>query len=248
MTTEPATPVVTTDLTVGGMTCAACVRRVEKKLAKLEGVTATVNLATGGARVSHPPHVSPDELVATVEQAGYTAALPEPPKQQREEGRGGESDGTRQEFERLVITALLAVPVVVLSMVPDLQFRSWQWLCFVLAAPVAVWSAWPFHVRALRGLRHSTATMDTLVSLGVAASFAWSVYALFFGGAGVLGMTMPFSLLPEASDGTAHVYLEVAVVVPLFVLTGRFLAARGCGGLSGSRFAVCWGVAKRVSA
>ncbi|WP_371573538.1 heavy metal translocating P-type ATPase [Streptomyces sp. NBC_01314] len=230
MTTEPATSVVTTDLTVGGMTCAACVRRVEKKLAKLEGVTATVNLATGGARVSHPPHVSPDELMATVEQAGYTAALPEPPKQQREEGQGGESDGTREELERLVLTALLAVPVVALSMVPDLQFRAWQWLCFVLATPVAVLSAWPFHVRALRGLRHSAATMDTLVSLGVAASFAWSVYALLFGGAGELGMTMPFSLLPEASDGTAHVYLEVAVVVPLFVLTGRFLEARARNG------------------
>ena len=173
MTTKPATSVVTTDLTVGGMTCAACVRRVEKKLAKLEGVTATVNLATGGARVSHPPHVSPDELMATVEQAGYTAALPEP-EQRREEGQGGESDDTRQELEQLVITALLAVPVVVLSMVPDLQFRAWQWLCFVLATPVAVWSAWPFHVRALRGLRHAAATMDTLVSLGVAASFAWS--------------------------------------------------------------------------
>ncbi|MDX3732005.1 heavy metal translocating P-type ATPase [Streptomyces caniscabiei] len=229
MTTEAATSVVTTDLTVGGMTCAACVRRVEKKLAKLEGVTATVNLATGGARVSHPPHVSPDELMATVEQAGYTAALPEP-EQRREEGQGGESDDTRQELEQLVITALLAVPVVVLSMVPDLQFRAWQWLCFVLATPVAVWSAWPFHVRALRGLRHAAATMDTLVSLGVAASFAWSVYALLFGGAGELGMTMPFSLVPEASDGTAHVYLEVAVVVPLFVLTGRFLEARARNG------------------
>ncbi|MGW7168564.1 heavy metal translocating P-type ATPase [Streptomyces sp. NPDC054884] len=247
MTTESTTSVVTTDLTVGGMTCAACVRRVEKKLSKLEGVTATVNLATGGARVSHPPHVSPDELVATVEQAGYTAALPEPLKQRHEEGRDGESDGTRQELERLVVTALLAVPVVVLSMVPDLQFRAWQWLCFVLAAPVAVWSAWPFHVRALRGLRHSTATMDTLVSLGVAASFAWSVYALFLGGAGVLGMTMPFSLLPEASDGTAHVYLEVAVVVPLFVLTGRFLEVRARNGTGAALRSLAQLAAKEVA-
>ncbi|ANS62445.1 cation-transporting P-type ATPase [Streptomyces lincolnensis] len=247
MTTEPATSVVTTDLTVGGMTCAACVRRVEKKLAKLEGVTATVNLATGGARVSHPPHVSPDELMATVERAGYTAALPEPPKQRREEGQDGESDGTRQELERLVITALLAVPVVVLSMVPDLQFRAWQWLCFVLATPVAVWSAWPFHVRALRGLRHSAATMDTLVSLGVAASYAWSVYALLFGGAGELGMTMPFSLMPEASDGAAHVYLEVAVVVPLFVLTGRFLEARARNGTGAALRSLAQLAAKEVA-
>ncbi|MFI1209767.1 heavy metal translocating P-type ATPase [Streptomyces sp. NPDC020802] len=247
MTTEPVTTVVTTDLTVGGMTCGACVRRVEKKLAKLEGVTATVNLATGGARVSHPPHVSPDELMATVERAGYTAALPEPPKRQHEEGRGGESDDSRQDLERLVITALLAVPVVVLSMVPDLQFRAWQWLCFVLATPVAVWSAWPFHVRALRGLRHSAATMDTLVSLGVATSFAWSVYALFFGGAGVLGMTMPFSLVPEASDGTAHVYLEVAVVVPLFVLTGRFLEARARNGTGAALRSLAQLAAKEVA-
>ncbi|GGV83610.1 MULTISPECIES: heavy metal translocating P-type ATPase [Streptomyces] len=230
MTTDPAPPVLTTDLTVGGMTCAACVRRVEKKLAKLEGVSATVNLTTGRARVSHPPHVSPEELVASVEQAGYTAALPEPAEPSRSRGRADEAEekpeGTRQERERLLITALLSVPVLVLSMVPAWQFRNWQWLCLVLAAPVAVWSAWPFHVRAARGLRHSTATMDTLVSLGVAASFSWSAYALFLGGAGEPGMRMPFSLLPSASDGMAHVYLEAAVGVPLFVLTGRYLEAR----------------------
>jgi len=224
MTTEPATDRrVTTDLTVGGMTCAACVRRVEKRLAKLEGVTATVNLATGTARVSHPPHVRPDELVATVERAGYTAALPAPPKKREAET---EPEAARIERERLVITALLAVPVLVLSMVPALQFRNWQWLCFMLAAPVAVWSSWPFHIRALRGLRHSTATMDTLVSLGVVASFSWSAYALFLGGAGDPGMRMPLRLLPSAVDGTAHVYLEAAVGVPLFVLAGRFLEAR----------------------
>ncbi|MFE5818816.1 heavy metal translocating P-type ATPase [Streptomyces sp. NPDC056479] len=225
MTTEPAPPMTVTDLTVGGMTCAACVRRVEKKLAKLAGVTATVNLATGRARVSHPPDIRPQELVATVEQAGYTAALPEPPRKRRSQDREPTEDG-RPERSGLLVTALLAVPVLVLSMVPDWQFRNWQWLCFALAAPVAVWSAWPFHARALRGLRHSTATMDTLVSLGVVASFAWSAYALFLGGAGEPGMRMPFSLLPSAPDGVAHVYLEAAVGVPLFVLAGRFLEAR----------------------
>ncbi|WP_246885846.1 cation-translocating P-type ATPase [Streptomyces sp. GESEQ-4] len=205
------------------MTCAACVNRVEKKLAKLDGVTATVNLATGRARVSHPASVRPEELVATVEKAGYTAALPEPPKERRVARDAAElPDDVRQ----LVITALLATPVLVLSMVPSLQFRNWQWLCFVLAAPVAVWGAWPFHARAVRGLRHSAATMDTLVSLGVVASFSWSAYALFLGGAGEPGMRMPFSLLPSASDGVAHVYLEAAVGVPLFVLAGRFLEAR----------------------
>ncbi|MFD5792378.1 heavy metal translocating P-type ATPase [Streptomyces diastatochromogenes] len=220
---------MTTDLTVGGMTCAACVKRVEKKLAKLDGVTATVNLATGRARVSHPAQVSPAELVATVEKAGYTAALPEPPKKQRRDEDQSDAAGeeARQERHRLLVTALLALPVLVLSMAPALQFRNWQWLCFVLAAPVAVWGAWPFHLRAVRALRHSTATMDTLVSLGVVASFSWSTYALFLGGAGDPGMRMPFTLVPTASYGVAHIYLEAAVGVPLFVLAGRFLEARG---------------------
>ncbi|MEU8790943.1 heavy metal translocating P-type ATPase [Streptomyces sp. NPDC048643] len=230
MTTEPTTGLTVTDLTVGGMTCAACVRRVEKKLAKLDGVTATVNLATGLARVSHPDDVAPHDLVTAVEQAGYQAALPAPPVREDVPADPDGSDtaeaASRRERERLLVTALLALPVLALSMVPALQFRNWQWLCFALTAPVAVWSAWPFHERALRGLRHSAATMDTLVSLGVVASFSWSAYALFFGGAGDPGMRMPFSLLPSASDGTAHVYLEAAVSVPLFVLTGRFLEAR----------------------
>ncbi|AKJ11787.1 carbonate dehydratase [Streptomyces incarnatus] len=225
MGVEPVVALVTTDLTVGGMTCAACVQRVEKRLGRLDGVTATVNLATGRARVSHPARVSPEELVATVEKAGYTAALPEPPEK-RERGDGDEGGRAAQERDRLLVTALLALPVLVLSMVPGLQFRNWQWLCFVLAAPVAVWGAWPFHTRAARGLRHSAATMDTLVSLGVLASFSWSAYALFLGGAGQPGMRMPFTLVPSAPDGVAHVYLEGAVGVPLFVLAGRFLEAR----------------------
>ncbi|WP_055565278.1 heavy metal translocating P-type ATPase [Streptomyces atriruber] len=221
-----ADAVVTTDLAVGGMTCAACVKRVEKRLGRLDGVTATVNLATGRARVSHPPHVTPDELVTTVQQAGYTAELPEPPRRQERQKREPGRQQEQQQRQQLLITALLAVPVLVLSMVPALQFRNWQWLCFALAAPVATWGAWPFHLRALRGLRHAAATMDTLVSLGVAASFGWSAYALFLGGAGDPGMTMPFTLLPSADDGIAHVYLEAAVGVPLFVLAGRFLEAR----------------------
>ncbi|MGW7256945.1 cation transporter [Streptomyces sp. NPDC054834] len=227
---ESVTALVTTDLTVGGMTCAACVKRVEKKLGWLDGVTATVNLATGRARVSHPAEISPRELVETVEKAGYTAALPEPPRKRRPadddesqetesqgtESQDDESQDTEQGRDRLLITALLALPVLVLSMAPGLQFRNWQWLCFVLAAPVAVWGAWPFHTRAVRGLRHSAATMDTLVSLGVAASFSWSAYALFLGGAGDPGMRMPFGLVTSASDGVAHIYLEAVVGVPLF--------------------------------
>uniref|UniRef100_A0AAU2ADW5 Cation-transporting P-type ATPase B n=1 Tax=Streptomyces sp. NBC_00093 TaxID=2975649 RepID=A0AAU2ADW5_9ACTN len=246
MGAEPTTVLVTTDLTVGGMTCAACVTRVEKKLGKLDGVTATVNLATGRARVSHPADVGPDELVATVEKAGYTAALPEPPRKREATDDGGPEE-TTHERDRLVVTALLAVPVLVLSMVPALQFGNWQWLCFVLAAPVAVWGAWPFHERAVRGLRHSAATMDTLVSLGVVASFAWSAYALFLGGAGTPGMRMPFTLLPSASDGVAHIYLEAAVGVPLFVLAGRFLEARARHGTGAALRSLARLAAKEVS-
>ncbi|EGX60046.1 cation-transporting P-type ATPase [Streptomyces zinciresistens K42] len=246
MATEPAPLMTVTDVSVGGMTCAACVRRVEKKLARLEGVSATVNLATGQARVSHPPRISPEDLVAAVEQAGYTAALPEPPAASPPADEEAAEDA-RPDRTRLLVTALLATPVLLLSMVPAWQFRNWQWLCFVLATPVAVWSAWPFHTRALRGLRHSTATMDTLVSLGVIASFAWSTYALFLGGAGTPGMTMPFSLLPSASDGVAHVYLEAAVGVPLFVLAGRFLEARARHGTGAALRSLARLAAKEVA-
>ncbi|MFH8791963.1 heavy metal translocating P-type ATPase [Streptomyces sp. NPDC017941] len=225
------------------MTCAACVNRVEKKLGRLPGVSATVNLATGRARVRHPPGTAPDALVDVVVRAGYTAELP-PPVMEPERvtpvdasptyavgGTEGAQDSRaarerRAERHRLLVTAALSLPVLVLSMVPAWQFRNWQWLCFVLTAPVAVWSAWPFHRRALRGLRHAAATMDTLVSLGVAASFSWSVYALFLGGAGEPGVRMPFEVLPAAGGGAHHVYLEAAVGVPLSVLAGRFLESR----------------------
>ncbi len=229
----PGTPeaTVTTDLIVGGMTCAACVNRVEKKLGRLAGVSATVNLATGRARVRHPVGTGTDELVAVVVRAGYTAEPPPPPAPPTPSSSGAAkpaaagADEARAERQRLLVTALLSLPVLVLSMVPAWQFRNWQWLCFMLTAPVAVWGAWPFHLRAVRGLRHCAATMDTLVSLGVAASFSWSAYALFLGGAGEPGMRMPFEVLPSAGGG-AHVYLEAAVGVPLSVLAGRFLEAR----------------------
>ncbi|MFG3407415.1 heavy metal translocating P-type ATPase [Streptomyces sp. NPDC048142] len=234
MAAEATPTAVVTDIAVGGMTCAACVRRVERKLGKLAGVTAEVNLATGRARVSHPAEVAVEELTSAVEVAGYTALPVVVPTVGERPGRaeGPPEDEARQERERLIITAVLSIPVLVLSMASPLQFDNWQWLCFVLAAPVATWSAWPFHRRALSGLRYTAATMDTLVSLGVFASFLWSAYALFLGGAGVAGMRMPFSLVPSASDGMAHVYLEAAVGVPLFVLLGRFLegrARRGTG-------------------
>ncbi|MEV6776888.1 heavy metal translocating P-type ATPase [Streptomyces syringium] len=260
--TEPAGPAPaaceTTELIVGGMTCAACVGRVEKKLGRLEGVSASVNLATGKARVSHPTAVTPAELVAVVEGLGFTARLPQPPAPREDTPAGSEpetdpeADATdRAEASarnRLLITALLSVPVLVLSMAPALQFRNWQWLCFALATPVAVWGAWPFHDKALRGLRHAAATMDTLVSLGVLASYSWSTYALFLGGAGEPGMRMPFTLLPSGSgmNGTADVYLEAVVAVPLFVLAGRTLEARARRGTGSALRALASLAAKDV--
>ncbi|MEU8921564.1 heavy metal translocating P-type ATPase [Kitasatospora sp. NPDC048545] len=216
---EPAA-LVSTDLAVGGMTCAACVGRVEKRLGRIDGVTAGVNLATGRARVLHPAGVPVAELVAAVERAGYTAE-PVP------EGVpvGAVAAEEPDERLRLLVTALLAVPVLVLSMVPALQFTAWQWVCFGLAVPVVTWGSAAFHRRAWQGLRHAAATMDTLVSLGVVASFGWSAYALVFGGAGDPGMRMPFSLTADGG-GAAHVYLEAAVGVPLFVLAGRLLEGR----------------------
>ncbi|RXS84745.1 cadmium-translocating P-type ATPase [Streptomyces sp. TM32] len=244
----------TTTLTVGGMTCAACVGRVEKKLGRLDGVAASVNLATGRATVSHPAAVPVTDLIATVEAAGFTAGLPEPEPEPEADAHpapaAGPDDGdaaARAERHRLLVTALLSLPVLVLSMVPGWQFRNWQWLCFVLAAPVALWGAAPFHARALRGLRHGAATMDTLVSLGVAASFGWSAYALFLGGAGAPGMTMPFSLLPTAGDGVAHLYLEAAVGVPLFVLAGRRMEARARRGTGAALRALAELAAKDVA-
>ncbi|MEV7770088.1 heavy metal translocating P-type ATPase [Kitasatospora sp. NPDC086791] len=211
---------VSTDLTVGGMTCAACVGRVEKRLGRIDGVTAGVNLATGRARVLHPAGVPVAELVAAVERAGYTAEpVPEG------EPVGATAEDEPDERWRLLVTALLAVPVLVLSMVPSLQFTAWQWVCFALAVPVVTWGSAAFHRRARQGLRHAAATMDTLVSLGVVASFGWSAYALVFGGAGDPGMRMPFSLTADGG-GAAHVYLEAAVGVPLFVLAGRLLEGR----------------------
>ncbi|MFC9325629.1 heavy metal translocating P-type ATPase [Kitasatospora sp. NPDC057015] len=207
-----------TDLTVGGMTCAACVGRVEKRLSRIEGVRATVNLATGRARVLHPAGVTAADLVAAVERAGYTAG----PVQAEQGAAGPTGNGDRA---RLAATVALSLPVLALSMVPALQFPAWQWVCLLLALPVVTWGAYGFHQAAWQRLRHATATMDTLVSLGVLASFGWSVYALSLGGAGTVGMRMPFSLTADGG-GAAHVYLEAAVGVPLFVLCGRLLEAR----------------------
>jgi P-type Cu+ transporter len=216
------------ELSIGGMTCASCAARVEKKLNKLNGVTATVNFATEKAAVSFPGTVTPDDLIAVVERTGYTAALPEPPPETEAaaEADGRPSDGDEVALrQRLVISLLLAVPVVVLAMVPALQFRDWQWLSLTLAAPVAVWGAWPFHRATLVNARHGAVTMDTLISVGVTASFAWSLYALFFGTAGETGMRMPFTLL-AGHAGASAIYLDTAAGVTVLILLGRYFEAR----------------------
>ena len=220
------------ELSIGGMTCASCAARVEKKLNKLDGVTATVNFATEKAAVSFPSTVTPDDLIAVVERTGYTAALPVPPAEPEAGAEAGmRADGGEAAVlrRRLLISLLLAVPVVVLAMVPALQFRNWQWLSLALAAPVAVWGAWPFHRAALVNARHGAATMDTLISVGVTASLAWSLYALFFGDAGRTGMRMPFTLLAGhagAGAGASAIYLDAAAGVTVLILLGRYFEAR----------------------
>src|SRR4051794_2105804 len=217
----------TLDLTIGGMTCASCAARVEKKLNRVDGVTASVNYATEKARVTFPASLDPERLVSVVEATGYTATLPPPPREPEPAAgpvAAEHGDDTVALRQRLLISFALAVPVVVLAMVPPLQFRYWQWASLVLASPVAVWGAWPFHRAAWVNLRHGAATMDTLVSGGVAAAYLWSVWALFLGDAGTPGMRMSFSLLPER--GGDQLYLEVACAVTVFLLAGRYLEAR----------------------
>ncbi|MBB3052518.1 Cu+-exporting ATPase [Prauserella isguenensis] len=223
------------ELAISGMTCASCANRIERKLGKLDGVAASVNYATEKARVTYPAGVSPDRLVEAVEAAGYQAALPAPPQAEAAEAAG--SDGERATAEpavrdadtlrqRLIGAVVLSLPVIVLAMVPPLQFANWQWASLALASPVVVWAAWPFHRAALVNLRHGAATMDTLVSMGVSAAFAWSLYALFFGNAGMPGMTHAFEFTIERGDGSANIYLEVAAGVTTFLLAGRYFEAR----------------------
>ncbi|MER6166122.1 heavy metal translocating P-type ATPase [Streptomyces violaceorubidus] len=222
------------ELLIGGMTCASCAARVEKKLNRMDGVTATVNYATEKARVSHPVTTEVAELIATVVRTGYTAEEPAPPPPPADEagteepGAGvGEEDPELSALRRrLLVSALLAAPVVLLAMVPALQFDNWQWLSLTLAAPVVVWGGLPFHRAAWTGVRHGAATMDTLVSLGTLAAFGWSLWALFFGDAGMPGMRHGFDLTVSRADGASTIYLEAAAGVTAFLLLGRWLEAR----------------------
>lgn len=214
------------ELEISGMTCASCATRIERKLNKLPGVEATVNYATEKARV-RADGVEPAELIAAVESAGYSAAVPAPiapePTSTDTPAEDPELVSLRR---RLLISTALAVPVALMSMIPLLQFTYWQWLALTLTAPVAVWGAWPFHRAAFVNARHGAATMDTLISVGVIAAFGWSLYALFFGMAGMPGMHMTFTLFGSPEAGSGEIYLEVAALVTVFILAGRYAEAR----------------------
>ncbi|MFD5732449.1 heavy metal translocating P-type ATPase [Streptomyces sioyaensis] len=238
------------ELQIGGMTCASCAARIEKKLNRMAGVTATVNYATERARVTlaQGSGVETADLIATVEKTGYTAALPRPPAAApaaaqlpggADHGAAYGADGADDRAEdghapdplaplrqRLLISLALSVPVVLMAMVPPLQFTYWQWLSLTLAAPVVAYGAWPFHRAAWTNLRHGAATMDTLISMGTLAAMGWSLYALFFGTAGMPGMTHPFALTLARTDGGSALYLEAAAGVTTFILAGRYAEAR----------------------
>ncbi|MER7897041.1 heavy metal translocating P-type ATPase [Streptomyces sp. NPDC096046] len=220
---EPALAEV--ELLIGGMTCASCSARVEKKLNRMEGVTATVNYATEKARVTYPEGTEVADLIATVVNTGYTAEEPAPPREETS-ATGTTDPETAALRSRLTVSAALAAPVILLAMVPALQFDHWQWLSLTLAAPVVVWGGLPFHRAAWTNARHGAATMDTLVSLGTLAAFGWSLWALFLGDAGLPGMRHPFELTVARGDGASSIYLEVASGVTAFILLGRYLEAR----------------------
>jgi Cu+-exporting ATPase len=225
-------PVHAVELSIGGMTCASCAARIEKKLNRLGGVTATVNFATEKAKVSYPSAIEVADLIATVEKTGYTAEEPPAPASITADVREGESapavaDGELLSLrQRLYVSLVLTAPVVLMAMVPSLQFDNWQWLSLTLAAPVVVWGAFPFHKAAWTNARHGAATMDTLVSIGTLAAFDWSLWALFFGHAGMPGMRHAFELTVSRTDGSSSIYLEAAAGVTTFILAGRYLEAK----------------------
>ncbi|WP_411145522.1 heavy metal translocating P-type ATPase [Streptomyces sp. x-80] len=219
------------ELAIGGMTCASCAARVEKKLNRMPGVTAAVNYATERAKVSYGDGVSVADLIATVEKTGYTARPPAPAEPAPSAAAPGappaDDDGSTGALrQRLAVCAVLAVPVIVLAMVPALQFTYWQWLSLTLAAPVVVWGGYPFHRATWTHVRRGAATMDTLVSLGTLAAFGWSLWALFLGDAGAPGMRHGFDLTVSRTEGSSAIYLEVAAGVTVFLLLGRYLEAR----------------------
>lgn len=205
------------ELNVGGMTCASCQRRVEKALNKLEGVSASVNYATGSAVINSQKILEPEILIKIIEDSGYSASLTE---------KAREKYGISEFKTRLIFSSVLAIPLMIITMIPTLQFNSWQWISALLATPVVLWAAWPFHRVALLNVKHRTVTMDTLVSMGVAVSYFWSLYAIFFTHAGNLDMRMKTNLLGNESEHEIGIYFEVSVAVTSLVILGKFLEFR----------------------
>ncbi|QXG75393.1 cadmium-translocating P-type ATPase [Modestobacter sp. L9-4] len=221
---EARSPMDEVRLDITGMTCASCANRIERKLNKLDGVAASVNYATEAATVRFDPaRVDTGRLLDTVAAAGYSAALPVPPADDDRDAPVAPEFALRQ---RLLVSAVLALPVVLLSMVPAWQFTNWQWVALAMATPVVLWGAWPFHRAAVVNARHGASTMDTLVSIGITAAYLWSLWALILGDAGMPGMRMEFSLLPQRGAGHDELYLEVASAVTVFLLAGRWAEAR----------------------
>ena len=228
---HPAGPIVASNIvlmSIGGMTCASCAARIEKKLNKLEGVSASVNYATEKAKVTVSGDLTPEQLMSVVAATGYTATLTATTSGPEVVATADapvvdESFALRQ---RLLISTVLTVPVLLMAMVPALQFDNWQWASLTLASPVVVWGAWLFHRAAWTNAKHGAATMDTLISVGVSAAYLWSLWALFAGDAGMTGIRMQFSLMPNRDGSASHLYLEVASAVTVFILTGRYLEAR----------------------
>ncbi|MBB3037254.1 heavy metal translocating P-type ATPase [Hoyosella altamirensis] len=223
---QPATKVI--DLDIGGMTCASCASRIEKKLNRIEGVTASVNFATEKAHITTAADdVTPNDLISVVEKTGYTALLHRPDVTGTAADIDAEDNAAVKKLRlRLIISAVLSVPVIAMAMIPALQFNYWQWVSLALATPVVAWGGWPFHRATILNARHRTVTMDTLISIGTLAAFGWSVYALFFGMAGHVGMTHQFTLIPARGDSTANIYLEAAAGITAFILAGKYMEAR----------------------
>lgn len=209
----------TVELDIDGMTCASCAVRIEKKLNKVDGVTASVNYATEKARIDLAWPVEIEALIAVVEKTGYKAAVPTPDEPDR-------PDPVLRLRRDLIISAILSIPVVAISMVPAFQFPGWQWLILVLTTPVVLYGGARFHRSAWVNLRHGATTMDTLISMGSLAAYIWSLVAMFFGHAGMIGMTHEFSFRLERTDGLGNIYFEAAAAIITFILAGRYFEAK----------------------
>ena len=218
LTEAPLDKRVSIELDISGMTCASCAARVEKKLNKVDGVQASVNYATERAHVLVPPEVATDDLIKVVEATGYGASIPEPDAEP--------VDRAAQLRTKMIVSIVLTIPVVLMAMVPVLQFTGWQYLSLVLALPVWLWAGWGFHKSTLVNLRHGATTMDTLISMGTTAAMGWSFYALAFTHAGDLGFTHEFSLQLERTMSGANIYFEAATAIITLILVGRYIEAR----------------------